>query len=85
MNITQLIGTSGATLILIAFILNQLGHWRNTDLRYDIVNFIGSILLLMYAVLLKSYPFFILNTVWAVVSLRDIMNTLSYNKKNKKK
>jgi lipid-A-disaccharide synthase-like uncharacterized protein len=73
MDFTTLIGASGATLILIAFILEQTHRWKDTDLKYDAVNLLGSVLLIAYAVMLGSYPFLVLNGVWAVVSLRDVI------------
>ena len=73
MNIAEIIGASGATLILIAFILEQTHRWKDTDLKYDVVNLLGSVLLIVYAVLLRSYPFLVLNGVWAIVSLRDVI------------
>ncbi len=73
MNITEIIGASGATLILIAFIFEQTHRWKDTDLKYDAVNLLGSVLLIAYAVLLHSYPFLVLNGVWVIVSLRDVI------------
>lgn len=67
-----LIGTLGATLILIAFVLNQIHVWKDDDLRYDIVNVVGAALLVAYAILLRSWPFAVLNGVWTLVSLRDV-------------
>lgn len=72
MDTTLFIGASGALLILIAFIANETHKWKDTDLIYDVVNFIGSVLLTIYAVILASYPFIVLNIAWAAVSLRDI-------------
>ncbi len=68
----MLIGISGAAIILIFFLLNQTHKISSDSLSYDIANFIGALLLLIYAVLLSSLPFAILNGVWALVSLRDI-------------
>ncbi len=73
LNFITLIGSSGACLILIAFILEQTHRWKDTDLKYDAVNLLGSGLLIAYAVLLNSYPFLVLNGVWALVSLRDVI------------
>lgn len=69
-----LIGTLGATLILIAFVLNQLHVWKDDEFRYDIVNVLGAALLVVYAILLRSWPFAVLNGVWTLVSLRDAIN-----------
>ena len=76
MDTTTLIGALGAFLILLAFVLEQVNTWKNDDLVYDLVNLIGSGCLVAYAIILKSYPFLILNGVWAVVSLRDVIKDL---------
>ncbi len=73
---TTLVGTFGAFLILIAFILNQFHIWKDTDFKYDLLNFLGSLLLVTYALLLKSYPFIILNTVWGLISLKDLITKI---------
>jgi len=73
MDQTTLIGFTGATLILIAFVLNQIKKWRDDDLVYDVFNFIGGALMVYYALLILSYPFAVLNSVWALVSLKDIL------------
>ena len=76
-----IIGSTGATLILIAFILEQTHRWKDTSLKYDLVNLVGSVLLIIYAILLRSWPFLILNTVWALVSLRDCWNDVRKTKR----
>jgi hypothetical protein len=70
---TTIIGFVGALLILVAFTLNQLGRWQTTDVRYDVVNAVGALLLIGYAYLLESYPFILLNTVWFLVAIRDLV------------
>ena len=77
---TTLIGILGAGLVLIAFILNQLHRWRDDELRYDLVNFVGGTLLVIYALLLAAYPFVVLNGIWALVSLRDTVRDLQRKK-----
>jgi lipid-A-disaccharide synthase-like uncharacterized protein len=72
MDTVTLIGTSGATIILIAFFLNQLELWKSNDLIYDTTNFIGGAILVYFAWKTNSLPFLILNGVWTLVSLRDI-------------
>lgn len=76
------IGTLGAFLILISFLLVQSKKVASDNILYDSINFIGSVLLIIYAVMGRSYPFIILNTVWALVSLKDIF-LYFINKKNK--
>ena len=71
-----LIGFTGMLLILIAFFLNQTGKWDKEDLVYDFVNFIGALLLVLYAIILSSIPFLLLNLVWTVVSLNDVIKDI---------
>jgi uncharacterized membrane protein len=68
---TTVIGTIGATIILASFLLNQRNKLRKESLTYDFLNFLGSLLLVIYASLLKSYPFIVLNLVWGLFSLFD--------------
>lgn len=75
-DLIQAIGSLGALCILIGFILNQIGKWKPRQFSYDMVNFVGSALLIWYAFLLHSTPFMILNGVWALVSLRDVIRDM---------
>jgi len=72
MNPGLILGILGAALILTAFILDQTHVWKDTDLIYDVVNLAGSSLLLYYGAVSGTWPFVILNSVWALVSLRDV-------------
>ena len=76
----QIIGSIGALLILVGFVMNQTHKWKDTSLKYDLINFLGGILLVLYAYLFKSYPFLVLNFVWMVVSLKDVFNDIKTKK-----
>ncbi len=76
------IGTAGASIILVFFLLNQFHKIDRDSVWYDIGNFIGSGLLVIYAYLLPSIPFLILNAVWALVSLREIFSDAKTQSKN---
>ncbi len=84
MDLITLIGSFGAFLILFAFIMNQLHKWQEDYLIYDLVNLIGSLLLVIYAFILSSYPFLILNLVWLGLSLRDVIIDLRRSNSKKK-
>jgi hypothetical protein len=71
-----IIGILGAAIILLCFILNQTHVWKDTDLKYDLLNFIGSALLVVYGLMIHGYPFVVLNGVWAIFSLRDIISDI---------
>ena len=71
-----IIGATGAGIILIFFILNELHKISNDNVWYDLGNFFGSFLLVIYAYLLGSIPFLILNGVWAAFSIKEIISDL---------
>lgn len=76
MNFTDpyfILGIIGAGLILIAFTMNEFNKWNSKDFIYDFTNLIGSIFLVIYAINGMVWPFIILNSVWAIVSLKDII------------
>lgn len=79
MNLETAIGTIGSLTILLAFVLNQTHKLKDTDFKYDLLNFAGSILLLYYAAAIESYPFIIINTVWGIVSLKDLIGKANKN------
>jgi len=73
MSIETTIGLIGTLLILFAFFMNQKHRWNDTDLRYDVLNFLGARLLIWYSVLISAWPFAVLNCAWALISLKDIL------------
>ncbi len=81
MTLVTLIGVVGATLLLLAFVLNQLHLWKDDYFIYDLCNMAGGALLVWYALLLSSYPFAVLNAVWGLVSLKDVVTDFRRNSK----
>jgi len=56
--------------------LEQKNIWKNDSLAYDVINLVGSGLLVAYGVLIGAWPFVILNSIWAIFSLRDVFKDL---------
>ena len=77
MNSVTLIGTIGAGVILVLFLLNQSNKLKNNTVLYDVGNFLGVALLVVYSLMLKAYPFAVLNAVWALFSLKDVFKDLN--------
>ena len=67
-----IIGIIGMLLILIAFFMVQRHRWSQDDVIYDLLNLIGSVLLVYYGIIGKAWPFVVLNAVWALYSLKDV-------------
>ncbi len=73
MDIITIIGTLGAAIILIFFLLNQFKVVSIDNIWYDSGNALGSGVLIVYAYLLDSVPFLILNAIWFLFSFRDVI------------
>jgi hypothetical protein len=74
--LVQAISVIGALLILGAFAANLL-QWLNTsNLWYSLINFVGSVILTIVAVIDQQLGFILLEGVWALVSLWGITVTL---------
>ncbi|TSC81252.1 MAG: Uncharacterized protein G01um101419_844 [Parcubacteria group bacterium Gr01-1014_19] len=73
MNPNTFIGSVGAAIILLAFYLSQTRKLNQDSLWYDALNLFGSGILVAYSILLSSVPFLLLNGVWFLISLRDVI------------
>jgi hypothetical protein len=80
MDIFFVIGVVGMILILLAFLLNQISVWKQNTLLYDSCNALGGFLLVVYAFDGKAWPFVILNGVWTLYSVKDVLVTLVHKK-----
>lgn len=69
----------GSSLVLLAFILSQSQVLDSKSSLYLWVNFLGSGLLAIDALILKQWGFFALEGVWAIVSLISLIK-LSINR-----
>ena len=78
-----IVGSVGAALILVAFVMGQFHFWKDTYFIYDLMNLLGSLMLIVYALIGFSWPFVILNGVWALVSLKDCVTDLTRNTRRK--
>jgi hypothetical protein len=65
----QMLGLAGALLILFPFAASQLNKLSTTTLSYQSMNFAGSAVLTVVAVVERQYGFILLEAVWAVMSL----------------
>ena len=68
----QIIGFSGACFILLGFYRTSIGRWKTTALWYELDNFIGAALVIVYQLHFHTYATVLLNAVWAIVALRGL-------------
>jgi hypothetical protein len=76
MDLWLMIGVIGMLFILTGFLLIQTHKVTADSLCYDMLNFVGSALLVMYGIAGSVWPFVILNGIFAAYSLWDILKDL---------
>ena len=81
MTLTDLIGTIGVTILLIAYLLNLVHKIKNNSPAYLLLNFTGAAIACLASVLLKYWPFIILEGCWTIVSAAGIISYLNKAKK----
>ena len=72
----QAISILGALAILLAYTANQFRLLGPSNLSYALLNFVGSLVLAVIAVIEVQWGFILLEGVWALVSLWGIITIL---------
>jgi len=73
-NWSDLIGSLGVTLLLVAFLLNLRGYLSKDGLPYILLNIIGAGLACLASWLIHYVPFVVLEGTWTLVSLIALLN-----------
>jgi uncharacterized membrane protein len=68
----QVISMIGAVLILVAFACSQAGKMDRDDFWYNLLNLVGSGLLAWVAIVNRQAGFIVLETVWALLSIKPL-------------
>ena len=76
MNFSELMGSLGVAILLLAYILNILKIIGRESQTYLLLNFIGGGIACFASYLIPYFPFVILEGVWAVVSLVSLLKIL---------
>lgn len=69
-------GWIGAALILGAYVMVSFNALHGEDLTYQIMNIVGSGLMLILAVARSARPSIFVNTVWIIIGLVAIVNLI---------
>jgi hypothetical protein len=74
--VLQIVSVLGALAILLAYAANQFRLIGPMNLSYALLNFVGSLVLAVVAVIEVQWGFILLEVVWALVSLWGIITIL---------
>ncbi|MFA5930993.1 MAG: hypothetical protein WC821_01640 [archaeon] len=70
-------GVLGLVILLIAFVLNAKKHTKRRTILFNGLNFIGSVIMGLYAVAKDSTAFIFLEFIWAIIALYFLFSILS--------
>ena len=71
--VLQVISILGAIQILAAYIAGQVGRMKVGGPLYNVLNFVGSGLLALVAVMERNWGFILLEGTWSLVSLAALL------------
>ncbi len=72
----DVIGLAGVGLLLLAYLLLQAGRMQGDDLRYQLLNLIGALGILVSLVYEFNLSAFVIETAWVLISLYGIARGL---------
>ena len=76
MNANDIIGTIGVGLILLAYFLNIFSLIKKDGILFFVLNIIGASIACYASVLIRFWPFIILEGTWAIVSVIGLLKTI---------
>lgn len=76
------IGIVGVLMVLYGYLCIQLDYLHRTDLSFSLINFIGSILILVSLLHTMNIASFIIEIAWLLISACGIHRCLKHRKAN---
>ena len=68
----DILGTLGVGVIILAYILLQVGRLRSEQLMYSLMNAVGAMLILVSLYYSFNFPSFVVEFFWLLISLFGI-------------
>jgi len=76
MTLSEVIGLTAPVLFLYAYAMITLGRWSPDSLRYQVLNFLGAVAILISLIDHWNLPVFILELCWGAISVYGIFKVL---------
>ncbi len=68
----DILGTLGVAIIILAYVLLQIGRLRSEQLAYSLMNAVGATLILISLYYDFNFPSFVVEFFWLIISLFGI-------------
>jgi hypothetical protein len=76
MSTTDIIGTIGVSLILIAYFLNIFSLIKKDGILFYVLNILGGAIACFSSYLIKFWPFVVLEGTWSVISIVALLKSI---------
>jgi uncharacterized membrane protein len=74
MKLSDFLASTGVIILLIAFLLNLYKKLPAQSKVYTFMNFLGAVLCCISSILIRFYPFIVLEAIWATFALLSLFN-----------
>ena len=82
MKLSDILASAGVIILLIAFLLNLYKKLPVQSKVYTLLNFIGAMLCCVSSVIIKFYPFVVLEAIWATFAILSLLGVPRGTKDN---
>lgn len=76
MSTTDIIGTIGVSLILIAYFLNSFSLIKKDGVLFYVLNIFGGAIACFSSYLIRFWPFVVLEGTWAIISVVALLKSI---------
>lgn len=83
--IVDVLGTVGATLLLVAYFMATTKRWQTHTVQYQLSNLGAAALLIIYSFAKTAYVHVVINIVWASVAIVGLIFIKEHRKRQKKR
>ena len=77
MNINDIVGVVGVSMLLLAYFLSLFKFIGNNSLAYILLNVLGAAISCVASFLISYFPFVVLEAVWALVSVAALIKYIA--------
>lgn len=77
---SDILGTVGVAVIIVAYFLLQTGRLRSEQLAYSVMNGVGAVLILISLYYAFNFPSFVVEFFWLLISLYGIGRCFSHRR-----